>query len=159
MRFCCLQLPYSMIPHRQAVTMPGLRTTNVVCSPAVASPALRPSPPVVSTLLSLMDGVTDRGTVIVIGATNRPEAIDPALRRPGRFDREVGGWLVGVDGYLQAACGMRLSCKTGASDGYKPANLIPVVTLKLPNSCPSYSSGLLWAAHSRAAPGHPAGSH
>lgn len=36
-----------------------------------------------------MDGVTDRGTVIVIGATNRPEAIDPALRRPGRFDREV----------------------------------------------------------------------
>ncbi|KAL4856200.1 putative AAA domain-containing protein [Chlorella vulgaris] len=44
---------------------------------------------VVSTLLSLMDGVTDRGSVIVIGATNRPEAIDPALRRPGRFDREV----------------------------------------------------------------------
>lgn len=36
-----------------------------------------------------MDGVTDRGSVIVIGATNRPEAIDPALRRPGRFDREV----------------------------------------------------------------------
>lgn len=50
-----------------------------------------PSLPVVSTLLSLMDGVTDRGTVIVIGATNRPEAIDPALRRPGRFDREVTG--------------------------------------------------------------------
>ncbi|KAL4451600.1 hypothetical protein ABPG75_007262 [Micractinium tetrahymenae] len=44
---------------------------------------------VVSTLLTLMDGVTDRGSVIVIGATNRPEAIDPALRRPGRFDREV----------------------------------------------------------------------
>lgn len=52
-----------------------------------------PVPPhaVVSTLLSLMDGVTDRGSVIVIGATNRPEAIDPALRRPGRFDREVRG--------------------------------------------------------------------
>jgi hypothetical protein len=50
-----------------------------------------PSPPpaVVATLLSLMDGVSDRGHVIVIGATNRPEAIDPALRRPGRFDREV----------------------------------------------------------------------
>jgi hypothetical protein len=48
---------------------------------------------VVSTLLSLMDGVTDRGSVIVIGATNRPEAIDPALRRPGRFDREVGSAL------------------------------------------------------------------
>ncbi|ONK79123.1 uncharacterized protein A4U43_C01F3170 [Asparagus officinalis] len=44
---------------------------------------------VVSTLLSLMDGLKSRGSVIVIGATNRPEAIDPALRRPGRFDREI----------------------------------------------------------------------
>ena len=44
---------------------------------------------VVSTLLSLMDGVADRGHVVVIGATNRPEDIDSALRRPGRFDREV----------------------------------------------------------------------
>lgn len=44
---------------------------------------------VVSTLLALMDGVTDRGQVVVIGATNRPEGLDPALRRPGRFDREV----------------------------------------------------------------------
>lgn len=42
-----------------------------------------------------MDGVTDRGSVIVIGATNRPEAIDPALRRPGRFDREVRGLTEG----------------------------------------------------------------
>ena len=44
---------------------------------------------VVSSLLCLMDGVADRGQVIVVGATNRPDAIDPALRRPGRFDREV----------------------------------------------------------------------
>mmetsp|Transcript_7382 Transcript_7382/g.20854 ORF Transcript_7382/g.20854 Transcript_7382/m.20854 type:complete len:1089 (-) Transcript_7382:329-3595(-) len=44
---------------------------------------------VVTTLLALMDGVVDRGNVIVIGATNRPESIDSALRRPGRFDREV----------------------------------------------------------------------
>lgn len=44
-----------------------------------------------------MDGISDRGNVIVIGATNRPEAIDPALRRPGRFDREV-----------RAACAGRL---------------------------------------------------
>ncbi|WP_246467029.1 AAA family ATPase [Allocatelliglobosispora scoriae] len=43
----------------------------------------------VSQLLTLMDGLTDRGQVVVIGATNRPSAIDPALRRPGRFDREV----------------------------------------------------------------------
>ncbi|BEI93938.1 uncharacterized protein CcaverHIS019_0603970 [Cutaneotrichosporon cavernicola] len=42
----------------------------------------------VSTLLALMDGMDGRGQVIVIGATNRPDAVDPALRRPGRFDRE-----------------------------------------------------------------------
>ncbi|MCD6260372.1 MAG: CDC48 family AAA ATPase, partial [Thaumarchaeota archaeon] len=44
---------------------------------------------VVSQLLTLMDGLKTRGQVIVIGATNRIEAVDPALRRPGRFDREI----------------------------------------------------------------------
>ena len=44
---------------------------------------------VVAQLLALMDGLEARGDVIVIGATNRPNAIDPALRRPGRFDREI----------------------------------------------------------------------
>ncbi len=44
---------------------------------------------VVAQLLTLMDGLKERGRVIVIGATNRPEAVDPALRRPGRFDREI----------------------------------------------------------------------
>jgi len=44
---------------------------------------------VVAQLLTLMDGLSGRGQVIVIGATNRDEAIDPALRRPGRFDREI----------------------------------------------------------------------
>eukprot|EP00941_MAST-03F_sp_MAST-3F-sp1_P000884 g884.t1 len=44
---------------------------------------------IVSTLLALMDGLDDRGQVIVIGATNRIDHIDPALRRPGRFDREL----------------------------------------------------------------------
>lgn len=44
---------------------------------------------VVAQLLSLMDGLTDRGNVTVIGATNLPDMIDPALRRPGRFDREI----------------------------------------------------------------------
>lgn len=43
---------------------------------------------VVAQLLALMDGLNDRGNVIVLGATNRPDSIDPALRRPGRFDRE-----------------------------------------------------------------------
>jgi transitional endoplasmic reticulum ATPase len=44
---------------------------------------------VVSQLLTLMDGLQSRGKVVVIGATNRPDALDPALRRPGRFDREI----------------------------------------------------------------------
>ncbi|MFX0117126.1 MAG: AAA family ATPase, partial [Candidatus Hodarchaeota archaeon] len=44
---------------------------------------------VVAQLLALMDGLKGRGKVIVIGATNRPNALDPALRRPGRFDREI----------------------------------------------------------------------
>ncbi len=44
---------------------------------------------VVAQLLALMDGLSGRGYLIVIGATNRPEALDPALRRPGRFDREI----------------------------------------------------------------------
>ncbi len=44
---------------------------------------------VVAQLLALMDGLMDRGNVIVIGATNRPESVDSALRRPGRFDREI----------------------------------------------------------------------
>jgi transitional endoplasmic reticulum ATPase len=43
----------------------------------------------VSQLLSLMDGLESRGKIVVIGATNRPDALDPALRRPGRFDREI----------------------------------------------------------------------
>ena len=44
---------------------------------------------IVSQLLSAMDGMSSRGKVVVIGATNRINAIDPALRRPGRFDREI----------------------------------------------------------------------
>ncbi|OQR90451.1 ATPase [Thraustotheca clavata] len=52
---------------------------------------------IVSTLLALMDGLDGRGRVIVIGATNRLDAIDPALRRPGRFDRELGFTLPNVE--------------------------------------------------------------
>ncbi|MFX1295536.1 MAG: CDC48 family AAA ATPase [Promethearchaeota archaeon] len=44
---------------------------------------------VVAQLLALMDGLKGRGKVVIIGATNRPNALDPALRRPGRFDREI----------------------------------------------------------------------
>lgn len=53
---------------------------------------------IVSTLLALMDGMDGRGQVIVIGATNRPDNIDPALRRPGRFDREFYFSLPDVEG-------------------------------------------------------------
>ncbi len=55
---------------------------------------------VVSQLLSMMDGLKGRGKVIVIGATNRPNAIDPALRRPGRFDRELEISVPGKTGRL-----------------------------------------------------------
>ncbi len=44
---------------------------------------------IVGQLLSLMDGMTSRGQIVLIGATNQPNALDPALRRPGRFDREI----------------------------------------------------------------------
>ncbi len=53
---------------------------------------------VVSQLLSLMDGLEGRGQVIVIATTNRPNSIDPALRRPGRFDREVEVKIPNRDG-------------------------------------------------------------
>jgi len=44
---------------------------------------------VVAQLLTMMDGLETRGQVVVIGATNRVDSVDPALRRPGRFDREI----------------------------------------------------------------------
>ena len=53
---------------------------------------------VVAQLLTLMDGLSGRGDVIVIAATNREESIDPALRRPGRFDREIEIGIPGRDG-------------------------------------------------------------
>ncbi len=53
---------------------------------------------VVAQLLTLMDGLSVRGDVIVIAATNREDAIDPALRRPGRFDREIEIGIPGRDG-------------------------------------------------------------
>ena len=56
---------------------------------------------VVSQLLTLMDGLKKRGQVIVIAATNRPNAIDPALRRPGRFDREIEVPVPDRDGRLE----------------------------------------------------------
>jgi len=56
---------------------------------------------VVSQILTMMDGLKSRGKVIVIGATNRINAIDPALRRPGRFDREIEVGVPSKEGRLQ----------------------------------------------------------
>src|SRR5436305_4446103 len=56
---------------------------------------------VVSQLLSVMDGLQSRGKVVVIGATNRINSIDPALRRPGRFDREIEIGVPDRDGRLE----------------------------------------------------------
>ena len=56
---------------------------------------------IVAQLLSLMDGMSSRGKVVVIGATNRVNAIDPALRRPGRFDREIEIGVPDRDGRLE----------------------------------------------------------
>ena len=56
---------------------------------------------VVAQLLSLMDGFVSRGQVIVMGATNIPEVLDPALRRPGRFDREIEIGVPNVQARLQ----------------------------------------------------------
>jgi transitional endoplasmic reticulum ATPase len=56
---------------------------------------------IVSQLLTLMDGMKSRGKVVVIAATNRPDSIDPALRRPGRFDREIEIGIPDEDGRLE----------------------------------------------------------
>ena len=56
---------------------------------------------IVSQLLTLMDGMKSRGKIIVIAATNRPDSIDPALRRPGRFDREIEIGIPDDEGRLQ----------------------------------------------------------
>ena len=56
---------------------------------------------IVSQLLTLMDGMESRGKVVVIAATNRPDSIDPALRRPGRLDREIEIGIPDDDGRLE----------------------------------------------------------
>lgn len=56
---------------------------------------------VVAQLLTMMDGIDDRGEIVIIGATNRVNAIDPALRRPGRFDREIEIKVPGYEDRLE----------------------------------------------------------
>lgn len=73
---------------------------------------------IVSTLLALMDGMDNRGQVIVIGATNRPDAVDPALRRPGRFDREFYFPLPDLASRAHILRIHTKSWKTSLSDGF-----------------------------------------
>lgn len=73
---------------------------------------------IVSTLLALMDGMDNRGQVIVIGATNRPDAVDPALRRPGRFDREFYFPLPNLESRAQILRIHTKSWKTSLSDDF-----------------------------------------
>jgi len=79
---------------------------------------------VVSQILTMMDGLKSRGKVIVIGATNRPNAIDPALRRPGRFDREVVINVPDKNGRLQI-----LKIHTRAMPLAKNVNLIELASV------------------------------
>src|SRR2546425_2777497 len=88
---------------------------------------------VVAQLLALMDGLQARGKVVVIGATNRPNALDPALRRPGRFDREIEIGVPDRDGRLEIlqihtrgmplAKGVDLKALADITHGYVGADL------------------------------------
>ena len=88
---------------------------------------------VVAQLLALMDGLEARGDVIVIAATNRPQALDPALRRPGRFDREIEVPLPDKQGRLEIlqihtrnmplAEDVDLSLLAAKTEGYSGADL------------------------------------
>ena len=100
---------------------------------------------VVSTLLSLMDGMADRGNVVVIAATNRPDSIDSALRRPGRFDREV---YFGLPGPEQRAAILKAHTRrwdpqpgskvmekiAGGTEGYAGADLAALCTAAVMNA-------------------------
>lgn len=84
----------------------------------------------VSMLLSLMDGLEDRGSVIVIGATNRLDSIDPALRRPGRFDKEFYFGLPNKQArseifkiFDEGLGGEVLERLAGETDGYSGADI------------------------------------
>ena len=66
---------------------------------------------IVGQLLALMDGIASRGQVLLIGATNQPNSLDPALRRPGRFDRELSLHVPDVRGRMEI---LRIHCRDAA---------------------------------------------
>ncbi|MFB6079356.1 MAG: AAA family ATPase [Halarchaeum sp.] len=93
---------------------------------------------IVAQLLSLMDGLTGRGEVVVIAATNRVDAVDPALRRPGRFDREIEVGVPDTDGRAEIldvltrgmplADDVDLASYAARTHGYVGADLRALVT-------------------------------
>ncbi len=95
---------------------------------------------VVATLLTILDGMEDegeqlQGRVVVIGTTNRPNAIDPALRRPGRFDREVEiGGSVDFNLYDRTHVGQVSRTPTLASQFSKSSLPKLLMTSQTPNS-------------------------
>ena len=72
---------------------------------------------VVAQLLGLMDGFVARGQVIVIGATNIPEVLDPALRRPGRFDREIEIGVPNAPAGCRSSRSTRAPCRSRPTSG------------------------------------------
>jgi AAA family ATPase len=92
---------------------------------------------VVSTLLTEMDGVdgADDARVVVVATTNRPNAIDPALRRPGRFDREIEiGWFLPLP-FLKASRGSEFSMlSTGVPDLKARISILNVLLAKTPHT-------------------------
>jgi transitional endoplasmic reticulum ATPase len=66
---------------------------------------------IVGQLLALMDGIASRGQVLLIGATNQPNSLDPALRRPGRFDREISLHVPDLHGRMEI---LRIHCRDAA---------------------------------------------
>jgi len=116
---------------------------------------------VVSTLLTLMDGMADRGNVVVVASTNRPDDIDPALRRPGRFDREVYFGLPQVvqrEAILKAhtrrwdpvPSGEILKKLASVTDGYAGADLAALCTAAVMNAAKRVAPQLLQHAEALA---------
>ncbi len=91
MMYECRKLTYSHLFPSQAYLMrPSITFFDEIdgLAPVRSSRQDQIHSSIVSTLLALMDGLDSRGEIVIIGATNRIDSIDPALRRPGRFDRE-----------------------------------------------------------------------
>ncbi len=113
---------------------------------------------VVSQLLTLMDGLQGRGDVIVIAASNRPHAIDPALRRPGRFDREIEIPLPDKQGRLEIlqihtrnmplANDVDLNKLAEITYGYTGADLAALVREAAMNALRRYLNQIDWDADS-----------